>query len=353
MPESPEPDPSSRTEPEGPQVTGGAPAGSDEVAHDAMSELVTAARSGDQAAFAQLVEATHRDTFTLAVRLTGNEEDARDVTQEAYLRAYRGLPRFRGTRSSPRGCTGSRRTARRPTWVAATATATIPLPESAELIDLRTDVDPELRSDAIDLRDRLLLALDVPAPEAARGRGAARRLRALPRRDRRGAGDQRDRRRRSGCTGRGTSCAPRCSPSSTRWPPVRCDEAIRDAGGPGRRARVVRRRRRPRTSSVACAARPSSPSTARCVVRRRVCGCATSIPGRTCSTTSWRRSMPPGRSVPGDRGWPATGRPTSPRRPPPLLAGAVLLASRTRRTRLEPDRLSTAVCWMAHGVQSV
>ena len=34
--------------------------------------------------------------YTLAYRLTGDEEDARDVVQEAYLRAYRGLKRFRG-----------------------------------------------------------------------------------------------------------------------------------------------------------------------------------------------------------------------------------------------------------------
>ena len=39
---------------------------------------------------------TWAGTYTLAYRLTGNEEDALDVTQEAYLRAFRGLPRFRG-----------------------------------------------------------------------------------------------------------------------------------------------------------------------------------------------------------------------------------------------------------------
>ena len=39
---------------------------------------------------------TWAGTYTLAYRLTGNEEDALDVTQEAYLRALRGLPRFRG-----------------------------------------------------------------------------------------------------------------------------------------------------------------------------------------------------------------------------------------------------------------
>ena len=39
---------------------------------------------------------TYVDTYTLAVRLTGNEEDARDVVQEAYLRAWKGIRRFRG-----------------------------------------------------------------------------------------------------------------------------------------------------------------------------------------------------------------------------------------------------------------
>ena len=53
---------------------------------------------GDRAAFDELVRVTYADTYTLALRLTGNEEDARDVVQEAYLRAYRGLKRFRGRR---------------------------------------------------------------------------------------------------------------------------------------------------------------------------------------------------------------------------------------------------------------
>ena len=39
---------------------------------------------------------TFVDTFTLARRLTGNEEDARDVVQEAYLRAWQGIGKFRG-----------------------------------------------------------------------------------------------------------------------------------------------------------------------------------------------------------------------------------------------------------------
>jgi RNA polymerase sigma-70 factor (ECF subfamily) len=63
---------------------------------DDLDELVAAARGGDRAAFDALVRATYVDTYTLAHRLTGDDEDARDVVQEAYLRAYRGLRRFRG-----------------------------------------------------------------------------------------------------------------------------------------------------------------------------------------------------------------------------------------------------------------
>jgi RNA polymerase sigma-70 factor (ECF subfamily) len=61
-----------------------------------VRSLVDAARRGDAAALENLVRATYGTTYTLAFRLTGNEEDARDVVQDTYLRAYRGLRRFRG-----------------------------------------------------------------------------------------------------------------------------------------------------------------------------------------------------------------------------------------------------------------
>lgn len=61
-----------------------------------MDELVARAQEGDRAAFDELVRRTHADTYTLAFRLCGNEEDVRDVVQDAYLRAYKGLKRFRG-----------------------------------------------------------------------------------------------------------------------------------------------------------------------------------------------------------------------------------------------------------------
>ena len=61
-----------------------------------LGSLVDAARRGDRAALDELVRVTYSGTYTLAFRLTGHEDDARDVVQEAYLRAYRGLRRFRG-----------------------------------------------------------------------------------------------------------------------------------------------------------------------------------------------------------------------------------------------------------------
>jgi len=61
-----------------------------------LDRLVAAARDGDREAFDELVRRTHVDTYTLALRLTANEEDASDVVQEAYLRAWKGIRRFRG-----------------------------------------------------------------------------------------------------------------------------------------------------------------------------------------------------------------------------------------------------------------
>ena len=55
-----------------------------------LADRVAAAKAGDRAAFDDLVRATYADAYTLAYRLVGNEEDARDVVQDAYLRAYKG-----------------------------------------------------------------------------------------------------------------------------------------------------------------------------------------------------------------------------------------------------------------------
>src|SRR6202047_4579009 len=56
--------------------------------------VLARARQGDSEAFRVLVERHSRSVFRLAYRMTGNEQDAEDVVQESFLRAYRQLGRF-------------------------------------------------------------------------------------------------------------------------------------------------------------------------------------------------------------------------------------------------------------------
>src|SRR6266498_1008445 len=56
--------------------------------------VLARARQGDSDAFRALVERHGRTVFRLAFRMTGNEQDAEDVVQESFLRAYRQLGRF-------------------------------------------------------------------------------------------------------------------------------------------------------------------------------------------------------------------------------------------------------------------
>src|SRR5215471_9248360 len=62
-------------------------------ATDATAVLAKA-RQGDSEAFRLLVEQHSRRAFQLAFRMTGNEQDAEDVVQESFIRAYRQLSRF-------------------------------------------------------------------------------------------------------------------------------------------------------------------------------------------------------------------------------------------------------------------
>lgn len=54
------------------------------------------ARKGNQRAFGALVERHSRSVFRLAFRMTGNEQDAEDLVQETFLKAYKQLHRFDG-----------------------------------------------------------------------------------------------------------------------------------------------------------------------------------------------------------------------------------------------------------------
>jgi len=149
----------------GPAGTGPAGTGPAGPIDDVLGALVGRAQGGDAGAFEELVTLTHHDTYTLALRLTGNVEDARDVTQEAYLRAFRSLGGFRGE-------------SRFSTWmyrITANCAATHmgrrrrhrhdSLGAEHLVVDLRPDNDPQLHADALDLHDRLVQALDQLPPK--------------------------------------------------------------------------------------------------------------------------------------------------------------------------------------------
>ena len=128
------------------------------------AELIGAAKAGDRRAFDELVRRTFVDTFTLARRLTGNEEDARDVTQDSYLRAWRGIGKFRGDAAFS-------------TWmyrITANAAATHvrkrrrqqaePYDDELEPADPRVELQPATMAESSESLDRISVALDeLPA----------------------------------------------------------------------------------------------------------------------------------------------------------------------------------------------
>jgi len=58
--------------------------------------LVQAAKNGDLSAFEQLVKRYDRNIFRIAQHITQNREDAEDVMQDAFLKAYENLEQFQG-----------------------------------------------------------------------------------------------------------------------------------------------------------------------------------------------------------------------------------------------------------------
>ncbi len=122
-------------------------------------ELIAEAKEGDHRAFEELVHETYADTYTLAYRLVGDEEDARDVVQETYLRAHKGLKKFRGD-------------AQLSTWlhrITANCASTYLgrrgkhrhdiLDDEIEIADETPRLDPVHQADIGDLRNHLVEAL--------------------------------------------------------------------------------------------------------------------------------------------------------------------------------------------------
>ncbi len=127
-------------------------------AHD--TELVARAREGDRLAFSELVRLHQHEVFTLALRLVGDQELAADVSQEALVRAWRALPKFRGD-------------AKFSTWLHRITVNTAwstqrrwrrhriePIEGLVEALPAEGTTAPEDAGIGADLRQRLLAALD-------------------------------------------------------------------------------------------------------------------------------------------------------------------------------------------------
>lgn len=59
-------------------------------------EIVQRCLNGDEVAWGELVNLTYREVYTLCLRILGDPDDALEATQDAYLKAWRGLKGFRG-----------------------------------------------------------------------------------------------------------------------------------------------------------------------------------------------------------------------------------------------------------------
>ena len=66
---------------------------------ESEQRLVWLAKTGDTEAFSELVSLFESKVYRAAYALTGNEEDAKDLSQETFVKAYRGIGRFRGKSS--------------------------------------------------------------------------------------------------------------------------------------------------------------------------------------------------------------------------------------------------------------
>jgi RNA polymerase sigma-70 factor (ECF subfamily) len=105
-------------------------------------ELVARSVAGDPDSFNQLILRWERPIYALAYRTIGREEDARDIVQDTFLRAYRALPGFKGQakfsswlyRIALNLCRDWVRKQRR--------TPTVAVPEGVELSDLASEQGP-------------------------------------------------------------------------------------------------------------------------------------------------------------------------------------------------------------------
>ena len=123
-------------------------------------ELVAKSVGGDAESFNELILRWERPIYVLAYRTIGREEDARDVCQETFLRAFRALPGFRGQakfsswlyRIALNLCRDWMRRERR--------TPTVQAPEGVNLFDLAVAAEPSESIEDMVVRKDLARAVE-------------------------------------------------------------------------------------------------------------------------------------------------------------------------------------------------
>ncbi len=130
--------------------------------------LVARAQRGDREAFGALVRIHQHEVFTLALRLVSDPELASDVAQEAFVRAWRALPRFRGEAAFS---TWMHRITVNVAWTLRKRRKRLqgsPLDEAGGLPDPNEQRDPERMGENLELRAKLREALgELPRSQRA------------------------------------------------------------------------------------------------------------------------------------------------------------------------------------------
>lgn len=138
-----------------------------QVERDKERELITRAQRGDRAAFAALLREHQDEVYTLARRLVGDPHLASDVAQEALIRAWRALPKFRG---DSRLSTWLYRITVNTAWTHKKRSRRHQASSIDDHVDMAAPIDsahPEVAGEILELRGRLRVALDR-LPDAQR-----------------------------------------------------------------------------------------------------------------------------------------------------------------------------------------
>lgn len=124
------------------------------------ADLIRQAQAGDKDAFQELVRRHQHGVFTLAMRLVNDREQAADVAQDAFIRAWRGLPRFRGDAAFK---TWMHRITVNAAWTLKKRLGrhtAMPLDDAPQIADPTLSGDLERAGENLELRERLRAALD-------------------------------------------------------------------------------------------------------------------------------------------------------------------------------------------------